>query len=286
MGGGFPIYDAHNHLQDGRLQGELGGVWEELGKIALRKCVVNGTREEDWESVTELARRDERVIPSFGLHPWYTRERSEGWLEKLEEQLKGRPAGVGEIGLDKWVEGSDFGDQKRVFAAQWEVAVRLNRPVTVHCLKAWGPLMDFLRDEPAPACGFLLHSFGGSAELVQPLARSGAYFSISGYFAQERKERQREVFKQVPLERLLIETDAPDMLPPQEWNRYLLSDPKANHPANIVAVYEFASELLGMEVEELAGQVEENFRRLFGGLFDQAADDLAGGGETERAGHE
>src|SRR5690606_13087771 len=96
----------------------------------------------------------------------------------------------------------------------------------------------------------------------------GAYFSISGYFAQERKAKQREVFRHVPPERLLIETDAPDMAPPPEWSRYALGEEKLNHPANIVAVYEFVAELLELPVEALAGQVEANFARLFGSLPD------------------
>jgi TatD DNase family protein len=115
-----------------------------------------------------------------------------------------------------------------------------------------------------------LHSYGGPQEMIAPLAELGAYFSLPGYFTHERKARQRETFKHVPPDRLLIETDAPDQNLPSERLRYPLMDAQTgkaiNHPANLGAVYHFAAELLGTPLEALAERVEENFQRLFGGL--------------------
>ena len=102
--------------------------------------------------------------------------------------------------------------------------------------------------------------------MVQQFAEVGGYFSISGYFAQERKERQREVFMQVPLDRILVETDAPDMALPAERDRYHLkvaNEGIINHPANIIEVYKFAAELYGIPLEEFATLVEQNFHRFF-----------------------
>jgi TatD DNase family protein len=134
---------------------------------------------------------------------------------------------------------------------------------------------ELLRAGPRPARGFLLHSYGGPAEMVAPLAKLGAYFSFPGYFLHERKARQRETFRHVPLDRLLIETDAPDQLPPEARNGecgtrsefHPLTDPSTgkpiNHPANLAWVYEGLAEFLGEAPETLAARVEENFRRLF-----------------------
>ena len=105
--------------------------------------------------------------------------------------------------------------------------------------------------------------------MVKPLADLGAYFSLPGYYAHERKQRQRETFKHVPAERLLIETDAPDQSLPDSRNLLPLSDATTgkplNHPANLRAVYEFATELFRASPAGLAAQVEDNFLRLFGG---------------------
>jgi TatD DNase family protein len=115
----------------------------------------------------------------------------------------------------------------------------------------------------------VLHSFGGPKEIVPALAELGAYFSFPGYFAHERKVKQREAFRAVPAERLLIETDAPDQLLPENLSKYSLTDSKGkalNHPANLGAVYRFVAELLGKPIEKLAEQVEANFAQVFGGI--------------------
>jgi TatD DNase family protein len=106
--------------------------------------------------------------------------------------------------------------------------------------------------------------------MIAPLAELGAYFSLPGYFALERKARQRETFLHVPPDRLLIETDAPDQLLPAERIQFPLTDSATgkaiNHPANLGAVYRFAAELLGEPLEPLTERVGQNFRRLFGAL--------------------
>jgi TatD DNase family protein len=126
---------------------------------------------------------------------------------------------------------------------------------------------DLLRTEPRPARGFLLHSYGGSQELVALLASLGGYFSLPGYYAHERKARQRETFRHIPVDRLLIETDAPDQSLPETLNERPFHDSVSgralNHPANLPAVYRFAAGLLQLSPEVLAAKVEENFLRLF-----------------------
>jgi TatD DNase family protein len=265
---GVPLYDAHNHLQDERLGIEPETILAVTDGENIRRMVVNGSSEEDWAAVRELARKFNQVIPSFGYHPWYIKQRSQDWDKTLISFLEESRAGVGEIGLDKWIKDYDLPDQQKVFRRQLQIAAERNLPVSIHCLQAWGTLLELLNLGPRPLCGFVLHSFGGPQELIEPLARLGAYFSLPGYFAHERKVRQRETFRYVPHDRLLIETDAPDQSLPAERVKYPLTDTKTgkpvNHPGNLGAVYQFASELLELPIEELARQVEQNFRRLFG----------------------
>jgi TatD DNase family protein len=276
----FPVYDAHNHLQDERLASQLGSIVESIESIPVQKTVVNGTQESDWDSVAALAAKYDWVIPSVGLHPWYVNHKSENWEKNFAALLDARPAAaredalstrsrfaVGEIGLDRWIENHDFPAQQEVFRIQLRHAAKRNLPVSIHCLQAWGPMLETLQKEKLPECGFLLHSYGGSAEMVKEFADLGGYFSLSGYFAHERKARQREVFRHVPMDRLLLETDAPDMTPPSSHVLHFLSDSQGaelNHPANIPAVYEFAAELYSVPMEELASIVETNFWRVFG----------------------
>jgi TatD DNase family protein len=262
------LYDAHNHLQDPRLDAVREEVFREMEMLDIT-CACNATSERDWESVARLA-GNPRVIPFFGLHPWFLKERGANWENDLMARLRSVPSGVGEIGLDRWMENADPADQETVFVCQWEIAVELDRPIAVHCLKAWGRLFELIRQLPPAPRGFLLHSYGGPAEMVPGFAKLGAYFSLSGYFAHPRKEKQSVVFREVPQERLLLETDAPDMLPPEKYRPYRVSaateDKEANHPANLKAVYEFAATFLGVPLEELAGRTAENFQRWCGGI--------------------
>ena len=264
------LYDAHNHLQDVRLGEDHAGMWGALRRENVALMVVNGTTEEDWPRVMELARSNPEVLPSFGYHPWWVRERSSNWEARLADCLDAVPSAVGEIGLDGWVKGHDLEDQERVFRTQLGMAAERNVPASIHCIQAWGRLVKCLDAGPRPACGFLLHSFGGPPEMIPDLAAMGAYFSFPGYYAHDRKIRQREGFLQVPPDRLLIETDAPDQSMPAERVTYPLpqtSDGKpVNHPANLGAVYQFVAEFLGCPAPELAGRVEANFKRLFGGI--------------------
>jgi TatD DNase family protein len=260
------LYDAHNHLQDPRLRPHLAAIMAAVRAEPIARMVVNGTREEDWPGVLELARAFPQVLPSFGCHPWRVKTRTPRWLAELARFLDAAPSAVGEIGLDRWIKDYDPAAQEEAFVGQLRLAAERGLPVSIHCLQAWGPLVEILRREPRPPGGFLLHSYGGAPDLVPGLVKLGAYFSLPGYFAHERKSSRRETFRHVPLERLLIETDAPDQLLPAERNRFPLLDTAGrplNHPANVRAVYEFAAEFLGLPLEKLAAAVESNFLRLF-----------------------
>ncbi len=264
------LYDAHNHLQDARLAPHREAVLAATQAEGVVRMVVNGSCEEDWPEVLALARLCPQVIPSFGYHPWYVKERSPDWHAVLLRYLDAVPSAIGEVGLDRWIKDHDSASQEEVFVWQLRLAAERNLAVSIHCLQAWGRLLELLRAGPSPRCGFLLHSFGGPREMIGPLAELGAYFSVPGYFAHERKARQREAFRHVPPDRLLIETDAPDQFLPAERIQYPLTDPATgktiNHPANLGAVYRFVAELLDEPLERLAERVEQNFERLFGPL--------------------
>lgn len=250
--------------------------------------VVNGSAASDWDSVADLAKRHSSIIPSFGWHPWYLHEQQADWLEVLEFHLLQFPnAAVGEIGLDRWileqsptirapfqpglreVPPAPLDLQTEVFRGQLSLASRLQRPATIHCLQAWGKLVEVLRTSHLPKRGFLLHSYGGSSELIPLLSEMGAYFSFPGYFAHDRKKKQREVFRSVPMERLLVESDAPDQLPPPDLILVPMQAPASggrppNHPANLPKIYSFLAKMLRIPLDSFAHQVEQNYFRLFG----------------------
>lgn len=253
------MIDAHNHLHDARL-----APWQpEFPRLGVECAVVNGTRESDWPAVTTLAGRLPWVVPSYGLHPWHVRERSAHYLDTLAALLDTRAdAAVGEIGLDRWVEGHDIDEQSEAFRAQLALAAERNRAATIHCIRAWGPLWEILRTHPLPARGFLIHAYGGPWEMTRGFLDRGGYFSFNAYFLHARKDAQREVFRRLPADRILVETDAPDLPPPAEQNPHPLPG-NVNHPANIALAYRALAELRSIQIDELTAQVRKNFARLF-----------------------
>jgi len=279
--------DAHNHLQDSRLGNDPLGWVSAAAAAGIAGMVVNGTCEGDWPEVRRLADLCPSVIPAFGLHPWRVSARTPRWRDALIESLDQTPrAGLGEAGLDRWIldqsrercielgtgpQGpAPLEEQLQVLDQQLALASDRGLSVTLHCLKAWGPLMDCLRRRPRLPRGFLLHSYGGSVELVPELIRLGAYFSISGHSLHPRKASHAAVFRAIPRDRLLIETDAPDQLPPADWVSHFTTDARGisvNSPVNLVRIAEGVSGLLGIPIEELATQCEANWMRFFGPPF-------------------
>ncbi|MCC6414381.1 MAG: TatD family hydrolase [Opitutaceae bacterium] len=276
------LYDAHNHLHDEWLLPHLDRVAADLAGIGIAGAVVNGSSPDDWPQVSALASRFSWVIPSYGVHPWDCGNRPSDWLGRLESRLATEPrAHVGEIGLDRWMleraapndprltglRRAPLNEQIEVFSAQLALVAADNRVASIHCTDAWGALFDILRAAQLPARGFLLHAYAGPSEMIKLFADLGAYFSFNGSYLISKRENQRHAFKNVPADRLLIETDAPATpLPPSHERFHLPPSPtggRLNHPANLAAIYTGLAQFLGLRDDQLAPQVEENFRRLF-----------------------
>jgi len=261
------LYDAHNHLQDERLDPWREQIIAMMPQSVIAEMIVNGSSEEDWAQVAKLARDHAWIRPAFGLHPWYVKERGPNWLATLRDLIATHPnAVVGEMGLDRWIENPGIDAQIACFRAQLALAVEFDRPATIHCLRAFGLLEEILRSAALPRRGFLLHSYGGPAEMIPAFVKLGAYFSLSPYFGHPRKAAQFAVFRSVPLDRLLAETDAPDMWPPDKLNSHLLKSADGtalNHPANLMLSYELLAQVRGMPVTELQEVIAANYAALF-----------------------
>lgn len=259
------LHDAHLHLQDSRLRDNVEKVLHEAKLAGVESMVINGTSPDDWNDVADLCTKHSEIslIPSFGIHPWKTPHCDDSWKARLIELLdKNSKACIGECGLDRWMDSPNIEAQEDAFRFQLELAAERNLPLSIHVLKAWGWLLETLKDSALPARGFLLHSYGGSAETAQQLEKLGAYFSFSGYFLNEKKSAVQQAFHTISLDRILIETDAPDMLPPASFITHPLAN-NANHPANLASINDGLAQILGIKKEALSTQLEQNFQRFF-----------------------
>lgn len=229
------LFDAHNHIQNCRSSAEGDAALRGASEAGVEGMLVCGTCPADWGAVLELAGRDKRVVPCFGLHPWFGPE--DGWLDRLEEFLTRTPSCVGEIGLDG---ARPSPGQEENFLAQLALARKLDRPVVIHCVKNWGRMLELLK-ENRPAV-FMLHAYGGPAELVKDLAALNGYFSFGGEITDPARERLRAALAAVPPERLLFETDSPEP-DAASWR---------SGPAGVAEVAAAAASVLGRPAEELA----------------------------------
>ena len=254
--------DAHLHLHFP----ELEKIDLEVYLESVSSVVVNGTSPQDWQAVAKLAREHpEQIIPQFGVHPWEVSKLTKNWQEELCDLLEQFPtAGVGEIGLDKWVKGFDLPLQKEIFQAQIQIVNKYRRPATIHCLKAWGTLREILHKTPCEQ-PFLLHAYGGPADWLPEFYELGAYFSFSPYYLHSRKSERVDAFRLVPQDRLLIETDSPSMLGPQStWSKEQQAfSEDLQHPLNLIPIYKQAAHALGLTLEKLLEVSASNFQKIF-----------------------
>lgn len=259
----FSLYDAHVHLASDALGNEFSKIISSYAEIGLRKAVIIGTSPNDWQKVLELAAEDERFIPGIGLHPWKVNQAPADWQKLFLSHLGQGVKVIGEIGLDQWIEGYDIERQLEAFRWQLGVATERNLPTSIHCLKAHEPMLQTLRTAILPKRGFKLHAYNGPLNMMQPLLDLGAYFSFNAGQLKPNAKRVRELIKLVPDDRILIETDAPDFLPPPELREFELNDLELCHPGNIRAGYKAIAGLRGSSMEQLAKKVGENFQRYF-----------------------
>ncbi len=264
------LFDAHNHLHDRRLAERLPEVIAAMRDAGIRHCVVNGTCESDWPEVARIAEaHPDFILPAFGLHPWHAAGRSPRWLEDLAAYLDRFPrASIGECGLDRSRRCTvPLAEQQDIFASQLRLAAERSLPVSIHCVQAWGALLDALTTTAPPDCGFLLHSYSGSPELAARLAPLGAYFSFSARSLHQPAGKLATLLRAIPPERILVETDAPDLPPPASLTRHPLSSPDGtplNHPANLPAIADALAEAAGIPDEQFRALASENFHRFLG----------------------
>ena len=254
--------DAHNHLQDPRL-GDPGPVIAAMKSAGVTRCVVNATREADWPAVENLA-----TTTRISSHP-----RSASIPGRRTPRPAAGRSGSKLVGkITRKPPSASAGSTNGFPIRRWKSSVRCSSTNSASPAKWTGRspsiasrrgarLFDAFAEAPPPS-RFLMHSFGGSIEMARRLIPLGAFFSFSGHFLHPRKSAVLEVFRQLPHDRILLETDAPDMLPPAEIITHPLPE-NHNHPANLPAIGHALAAALGMPPEDLAELTRDNARRCF-----------------------
>jgi TatD DNase family protein len=246
--------DTHCHLQDSRFDGTLPDVLARARQAGVAKFVCCGSVDTDWGNVLRLANHEAGVIPMLGLHPWYVGEAKPGWDRHLLHLLKDGPAGVGECGLDFAIPDANHETQITALEIQWRMALELGKPLSLHCRKAFDAIFEIAKNHGLPSKGAVIHAFSGSAEQAEIAVRHGFYLSFACSLMNPKNKRARKAILTVPLERLLLETDSPDISPvPGTFNE----------PTNLVPLYSAAAKLKNETLENLVAQIHGNVEKIF-----------------------
>jgi TatD DNase family protein len=246
--------DTHCHLQDSRFADALPDVLARAKRAGVTRFVCCGTVDSDWNNILQLANHEIGVIPMLGLHPWYIGETKPGWDRHLHHLLKDNPAGVGECGLDFAIPDTNHESQITALEIQWRMAMELGRPLSLHCRKAFDAIFEIAKNYGLPSKGAVIHAFSGSVEQAKIAIQHGFYLSFACSLMNPKNKRARKAILAVPLERLLLETDSPDISPIPET---------FNEPANLVPLHNVAAELMNETLDNLAKQIQQNVVKIW-----------------------
>jgi TatD DNase family protein len=249
------LVDTHCHLADPAFESDRDAVLARASTAGLGHIVAIGETPERAEAAVALARSTSGVSATAGLHPHDARAWSEEKARWLEDAVAcPEVVAIGETGLDYHYDFSPRDAQRTAFEAQMELAARARRPAIVHAREADDDVLSVLRNHPGTIA--ILHSFSGGPELCRGAIALGHYVSWSGMITF-RNWSQDALIREVPADRLLIETDGPYLAPvPMRGKR--------NEPAYVKHTAERLAQVMGWTVEECAARTAENAARVLG----------------------
>ncbi|MGB0711945.1 MAG: TatD family hydrolase [Gammaproteobacteria bacterium] len=252
------LVDSHCHLDDPRLDPLRDAALERARAVGVRAIVVPAVDARSWQRTRDCCARAPTgmgLYPAYGLHPYFTDHHRDADIDALGAWLRDCGAvAVGECGLDHHVPGLDRERQRVLFEAQVALARDLGLPVIVHARKAVDDVIGVLRRYPGVRAD--VHSFSGSEQQAYRLVDLGAVIGIGNVIAFERARRLRRVVSTLPLEHIVVETDAPDQPGPARPGAL-------NEPVHVRDVVREIARLRDMDEDEVAACTAGNARRLF-----------------------
>jgi len=249
------LVDTHCHLDDGEFDRDRDEVIARAREAGVWRQIVPAVDAASWPKLREVCAQDDGLHPAYGLHPMLLDRHTDAHLEELRDWIaRERPVAVGECGLDYFVEGLDPQRQQHFFDGQLEIAREFDLPVIVHARRAVDAVIASIRR--VGGLRGVVHSFSGSEEQARQFWKQGFLLGLGGPVTYERANRLRRLAASMPLEFLLLETDAPDQ-PDSELRG------QRNEPARITRVLRTIAELRGVETEEVARETTANAERLF-----------------------
>lgn len=255
------LIDTHTHLDFEMFDDDRAQVIARARNAGVERIVVLGVHAANWQRVWQLACDEPAVHAALGLHPVFLEEHQDAHVQQLRdwlERLRGEPklCAVGEIGLDYYIDNPDIERQQRLLEAQLALAADFSLPVLLHVRRAHAPMIATLKRYKLERSG-VIHAFSGSWEEAREYLRLGFRLGLGGAGTWPQAQRMHRVLRQLPLEAIVLETDAPDIPPAGHAG-------ERNSPELLPEICRRLADLKGIDAHALAAASYRNSCELFG----------------------
>lgn len=250
--------DSHAHLDDKRFDADREQLVNSLYDNDVELVLNPGADLKSSEKALSIAQKYPFIYAAVGCHPHDTKFMDDDTMNIFKEMAKNdKVIAIGEIGLDYYYDNSDRDTQRKWFREQIRLAKELDLPYIVHDRDAHEDILKIMKEEHYDGARGILHCYSGSVELSKEFIKLGFYISLAGPVTFEKARVPKLVAKEVPFDRLLIETDSP-YLTPRPYRG------KRNEPKYVRYVAEEIANIRNISLDEIAEKTKENFKRLFG----------------------
>jgi TatD DNase family protein len=252
-------FDTHAHLADPALSSQWDGVLERAVAANLEGILCVAVDHDTSLQSIQIARRSSMVRASVGIHPNYAHQAKEGDWDRIRYLSQmAEVVAIGETGLDKYWDDCPFDIQLVNFRRHWELSRETGLPVIIHMRECEPEMIDALRQEfsQGPLRG-VMHSFSGTLDAAKQCLEFGLYVSFAGMLTYKKSEELRQVATQIPLDRVLVETDSPYLSPEPHRGK------RPNEPSRVVHTAQVLAESQGVTMKELMEATKQNVKTLF-----------------------
>ncbi|MBM7623929.1 TatD family hydrolase [Sporohalobacter salinus] len=251
------LVDTHAHIDFSRFDEDREEVINRAKENSLEYIINVGADEESSQRSLELAQKHDMIYAVVGIHPHEAKNVTESTYKQLKNWAKeDKVVAIGETGLDYHYDNSPREVQRQVFRRHIQLAKEVDLPLVIHSREAEDQTMEILKEEEAEAVGGIIHCFPGDQKMANQALELNFYIAVGGILTFNNSYQLQRVVKQIPLDKLLIETDAPYLTP--EPNRG-----KRNEPSYVKHVVDKLAQILPYSAEEIAATTTENAKEIF-----------------------
>lgn len=249
------IIDSHCHIDFPEFDNDRTQALQRASASGIEKIIVPGVMKNTWQRINSYCEEFSMLFPCYGLHPYFIKQHQKSHIQDLQHWLSSsNPVAVGECGLDFFLKNLDRDLQIFYFEQQLDIAIEFKLPVVIHARKSTEAVINAIKKRPA--LRGMIHSFSGSYEQAMQLINMGFYLSFGGPITYEKSSRLRGLVQKLPLDTLLVETDAPDQ-------PVASAAGKRNEPAFITDVIQTIADLKNITSDVVSEATSKNTLNLF-----------------------